>query len=490
MPIIELNFLAGRFHATPWGRNVNEGVPEWPPSPYRLLRALYDTWKRKRPDWAVDRVEPLLAALASETPRFHLPPATASHTRAFLSENDKDVTRRQKVWDAFVVVSPKTPVLIGWPQLTLGDAAEADLDELLSQMNYFGRSESWVTARISAKDTGIEWNCVPVEKSQATVGLDLVRVACPIPVDEYETTHGPTVKERGKKSRRHSPDWLEAVGWSTADLLESKLSEPPAMGYVSYLRRKNCFDVEPKVTQGRSTPPIQGVLFALDSKILPSVTSTLELSERIRRKLMGLHRRLVGDSKSVSPKFSGKDGAGQPLRGHRHAYILPLDRDHDGRLDHLLVTCKEPFTENERLALDRLKSIWQSDGKPDIQCIPIQWGSLDQLCEPVTKVKSATPFVPPRHYRRGRGPWVEWLFAQLRHETSNHGLPEPSEIKLVPALATRQRQFRWVEFRRNRKDDEIRPGYGFELTFLQPVAGPIALGYGAHFGLGHFVPLV
>ena len=97
MPIIELNFLAGRFHATPWGRNVNEGVPEWPPSPYRLLRALYDTWKRKRPDWAVDRVEPLFAALASETPHFHLPPATASHTRAFLSENDKDVTRRQKV---------------------------------------------------------------------------------------------------------------------------------------------------------------------------------------------------------------------------------------------------------------------------------------------------------------------------------------------------------------------------------------------------------
>ena len=490
MLIIELNFLAGRFHATPWGRNVNEGVPEWPPSPYRLLRALYDTWKRKRPDWAVDRVEPLLAALASETPRFHLPPATASHTRAFLSENVKDITRRQKVWDAFVVVSPKMPVLIGWPRLTFSDAATGDLDELLSQMNYFGRSESWVTARISAKDTGVEWNCVPVDESQATVAFDLVRVACPIPVDEYGTIHGHTVKERGRKGRQHPPDWLEAVGWSTANLLESKLSEPPAMSYVSYLRRKNCFDVEPKVTQSRSTPSIQGVLFALDSKILPSVTSTLELSERIRRKLMGLHRRIVGASKSVSPKFSGKDGAGQPLRDHRHAYILPLDRDCDGRLDHLLVVCKEKITQEERLALDRLESIWQSDGKPDIRCIPIQWGTLGELCAPVTKLASVTPFVPPRHYRRGRGPWLEWLFEQLRREASNHGLPLPCEIKLLPALSTRKRQFRWVEFRRNRKDDEIRPGYGFELTFLQPVAGPIALGYGAHFGLGHFVPLV
>jgi hypothetical protein len=54
--VIELRFLTGRFHATPWGRNVNEGVPEWPPSPYRLLRALYDAWKRKRPDWPEGRV--------------------------------------------------------------------------------------------------------------------------------------------------------------------------------------------------------------------------------------------------------------------------------------------------------------------------------------------------------------------------------------------------------------------------------------------------
>ena len=30
----------GRFHATPWGHHVNEGIVEWPPSPYRIVRAL------------------------------------------------------------------------------------------------------------------------------------------------------------------------------------------------------------------------------------------------------------------------------------------------------------------------------------------------------------------------------------------------------------------------------------------------------------------
>lgn len=31
-------------------------------------------------------------------------------------------------------------------------------------------------------------------------------------------------------------------------------------------------------------------------------------------------------------------------------------------------------------------------------------------------------------------------------------------------------------------------GYGFRITFPDSVDGPLALGYGAHFGLGLFIP--
>ena len=34
------NLSARRYHATPWDAHVNEGRVEWPPSPWRLLRAL------------------------------------------------------------------------------------------------------------------------------------------------------------------------------------------------------------------------------------------------------------------------------------------------------------------------------------------------------------------------------------------------------------------------------------------------------------------
>src|SRR6266404_25375 len=101
--IIRLTFPGGRYHATPWGRHVNEGVPEWPPSPYRFLGAIYDVWKRKYPGLAAEAVESVLVSLASSEPRFVLPAAVASHTRAYLSSNSTDPTDKNLVFDAFLV---------------------------------------------------------------------------------------------------------------------------------------------------------------------------------------------------------------------------------------------------------------------------------------------------------------------------------------------------------------------------------------------------
>ncbi|MDQ3151354.1 MAG: type I-U CRISPR-associated protein Cas5/Cas6, partial [Actinomycetota bacterium] len=47
-----LTFPRGRYRATPWGRHVNEGAVELPPSPWRLLRALYATWRTRAPELA------------------------------------------------------------------------------------------------------------------------------------------------------------------------------------------------------------------------------------------------------------------------------------------------------------------------------------------------------------------------------------------------------------------------------------------------------
>jgi CRISPR-associated protein Csb2 len=171
--VVELTFPAGRFHATPWGRHVNEGVPEWPPSPYRLLRALYDSWKRKNANLDPSHVAAALAALAGP-PRFRLPRASASHTRSFLSTNDRDPSKKQLIFDAFVVVDPRESLWIGWPDANPGSVQEQVLDAMLRSLQYLGRSESWVSARIARGVNAVEWNCTPFPGPSS----ERVRVAC------------------------------------------------------------------------------------------------------------------------------------------------------------------------------------------------------------------------------------------------------------------------------------------------------------------------
>ena len=114
MLLIELAFPANRYHATPWDRHVNEGVCEWPPSPYRLVRGPYNAWKRKRPDWPELHVTSLFEALSSAPPVYCLPRAAVSHTKSYLSQNERNPTAKTAIFDGFVALSPRSKLLMGW----------------------------------------------------------------------------------------------------------------------------------------------------------------------------------------------------------------------------------------------------------------------------------------------------------------------------------------------------------------------------------------
>ncbi len=471
MLVVELEFPAGRYHATAWGRHVNEGEPEWPPAPYRLIRALYDVWKRKAAAWPAERVEPIFRALAAEPPRYFLPPASVSHTRSYLSKNERDPQQKTLIFDGFVVVGPRERVLIGWPAVDLPGTILDDLDTLLSQLNYLGRSESWVSARVTRGVNGVAWNC----EAAPADGGDTVGVACPLSFEAYV----PVVIGKGKKARQ--VDWVEALAIDTDTIHKNGLSHPPAMRFVDYARDRHCFRIARPAPAELATA-ITSVLYALESKVLPRVIETVEIAEQVRTRLMGIHKGMEG-FENVSQRFSGRESSTQSLTGHRHAFYLPQDRDGDGRIDHILVRCKDAFGASELRALDRLEELWQRGGRPDIRCVPVQWGVPTATGR---RFRSRTPFVPPRHFKPGRQDFEQWLRDEIRRECAYHELPEPVSIGLSPRLKASGREIRWAEFRRNRKDDPVRAGFGVEIVFGDEVEAPFALGYGCHFGLGQF----
>lgn len=484
MLVIQLRFLAGRYHANPWGRHVNEGQGEWPPSPYRLVRALYDAWKRKRPEWPSARVEPLFATLSSEPPVYSLASAAFSHTRSYLSTNQEDWSKKTLIFDGFAALGPSARVHMGWPRASLTPEQNRDLGELLSTLNFLGRSESWVEAELHSGDAP-EWNCVPAGAAGHTVP-----VACPVQPEQYQPPSLAGGRRRGKKPP--SPQfltWLEALAFSTQDLIDTRLSNPPAMRFVEYAlpRREHT-----RVVRSANTNRAHGLICAIESRVRPLVTETIRIAERFRINLMGAHKRIVGDPSRVSPRFSGKDPSGRPLRSHQHVYLLPFDQDLDGRIDSLFVYSRHPLDGDEQVALDRVEPLVWSDPKFPLHCVPVKWiySPADRLVRS-TMFESSTPFVPTRHYRRGRGAWSDWIRSEILRECRNHGIEEPADVQPLPHLEIRGgRPVHWLEFRRARssKADPPKTGYGFRLTFENPVPGPFALGYGSHFGLGQFWP--
>ena len=149
---IELRFPAGRYHATPWGRHVNEGAIEWPPSPWRLLRAFISVGFTKL-GWqdVPQSARVLIEKLAVAPPVFHLPETTAAHTRHYMPNNAKT----DKVLDTFAWVGhgERDALVIEWPATLDGDEANL-LDEPSHSSKQGASTRSLQVSRVAPRRRG------------------------------------------------------------------------------------------------------------------------------------------------------------------------------------------------------------------------------------------------------------------------------------------------------------------------------------------------
>lgn len=477
MVAIALHFLAGRYHATPWGRHVNEGVPEWPPSPWRILRALAGTWLLRVPEVEQGEVVALLDRLA-QPPVFWLPDTRSGHTRHYMPT--RDPAAPNLVFDTFQVVPRGETVWVGWPGVELSPRQKEILLTLVERIGYLGRAESWVEARLV--DEMPEPNCYPVSEDASSV----------------QQADGATV--RMMVARR--PLELEQLLVETADLRRRRLLFPPGGEWVRY--RLPRFG---KVRKAQDPPaawaglsPVSVARYLLSGKVLPPVTEALAVGDAARRAAMSWFGQIYGKDR-MSPILSGKDAAGTPLQGHRHAYYLATDEDEDGRLDHLTVWIRDGFPREEIEALASMRGLrW---GRSDDTFVHLTLlGFADhalaeriapRLFGPARRWMSCTPFVLVRHAKlktetvdgKTRVRLVDGPVDQVRRELVNHGHP----VEGVMVRELRPKGAEWVQFRRRRHSGPAPAGgaYGFELTFPHEVRGPLALGYASHYGLGLFL---
>ncbi|MCR5220244.1 MAG: type I-U CRISPR-associated protein Cas5/Cas6 [bacterium] len=470
MPALMIRFLCGRYHATAWGRNVNEGAPEWPPSPFRIARALLDIWYRRHEKIPEEAVKEALSLL-SGSPRMSLP-ATASMAVKLYQDMGKKDGDRQPVIDASVCMHPGEVMFLELPEQASRQAL-GTLQTLASELNYLGRSESWIEASIVEKlPDEKEWNCLASENGTAVNTLRSETGYEDLPYRPKITADG----------QSRDMTWLEALTISTATLQAEGWNKHPLLGHAAYVLPEQRYK-----KPGRSCLASEPLCYtyALQSVPQPPVTQTLIMAERVRAGLMSKSRQITGDPEQVSPLFSGKDASGNPLKNHQHAFYWPCDLDGDGKIDHMKIIVPRAITPGERAAFEALKKIW-SGGSDLGRLILLHAQPLAQR-EDALIVESVTPVVFGRHYKPRAGSFADWLVSEVRRSCAEVGIPEPVTVSPVPLLPCRDgAPIRWSEFVCQRKGERPTHGYGFRLTFSQPVKVPFAIGKMAHFGLGLF----
>lgn len=531
MIAISLRFLAGRYHATPWGRHVNEGAVEWPPSPWRILRSLVAVWKRTLPDLSRERVEPIMMMLL-DSPEIVVPRAATGHTRHYMPWFKKGPDDRTLVFDAFVAIPRDAAVIIRWPNQSLDDVQQQKtLSRILGNLNTLGRSESWCEAKLVEDfDLSDSLVCHPL-RGDVSPSHEIVHLLCANPDSALTDEHVVTVKKktsgRGKnqqvveeRSTIYDPAWNLCMG--TLQLHEEGWSHPPGGRWISYVRPSDCFRIQPenRPRQDRARAKINVARYAIDSKVLPLITDTLGVADAARRTLLGIHSRL-NENKGVrgrSEVFSGKDEYGQPLKGHRHAYYLPSDEDGDGRLDHLTVYAFAGFGFDEHCALHRMRQLTtgrEGEERHPLRLLLFGTGADDEYVAGPLEASnvwvSATPYLATR-YAKTRGSkridlsspsdrsafLHEDLRSQVMAVLSNRSEEGLRSVRIEPLwdenqvfkIASRWRPLQFRRFRNSADDDGGRRLAGaFRLTFNEPVRGPISLGWSSHFGMGLFMPM-
>ena len=565
---LAFRFPAGRYHATPWGRNVNEADVAWPPEPWRLLRALVAAWWRKgdRARWSEDHLARLVDILAGTLPEYCLPTgAIHAHTRHYMPTGGLDRGRPKTtlVFDAFVRLPERSTLVAAWPHVTLDPQAFAFVSHLAGAVGYLGRAESWTECEALAEWDGAA-NCRPLDGNMAGEPVpsasssgaetrsrpaldgspagDPVRLLAPRTPAAYaaerrrimddmrqrllatpgrpptertiEAKLDKALKSKGRQAHTLPERLVDALSLDTADYQDRGWSRPPAAREVVYARAP---EAAPGVTaraarrrSARTPRDLPTVArFLLAGRPLPRIEDAVQVGELMRRAALarfGWKADEAGNRRPLAPwEISGRGADGKPLKdpSHRHAFWLPEDADGDGWIDHVSVFVAGGMNQEVQARLDRITRLWLAP-KQRTEAVDAEPGAvkewrlaLEGFGRPADfaggagifgtsrRWRSVTPFLASGHLKAAGYP------GEVRRLLTRRGLdPSGMVVTRRDAIDVGGARRRAIHFHRFRsRGREVQPdaaGALLDLVLPEPVTGPLAIGYGSHFGLGLF----
>lgn len=471
---ISVAFPLGRYHATPWDGGANTSDVEWPPSPWRLLRALVATWYARWPDLPAADLDRVLVALGAPD-AYRTPAARPGSTRHYMpdvSHNTRETGNTDQVIDSFLAIPPRCPLLVHWAaDLTKED--RTTLGKLVELLPYLGRSESICVAELLDEDATPDTSWWRLGEAGPDVRLaELLAPDGPVDRTALEAS---TVATR--KARRLLPSGSRKISYGV------HADESPAQ---ENLPTKKC----------------NAFRFELASPVPVRARNAVLVADAMHSAIA--HTLGRSDDPAVVALL-GRDSIGASRRdSHAHMHVFALPRE--DRMRPRIPAAEQLFAvviwvpEDVDDALvgriqDTVRQLWVSqhlEGQMARQdLLAADTGSITDvaptLAASAAEWISLMPYLPVRHRKR-RQSAEDHIAEDLRTECRYRGFAEPIDVSILVDPADRREI---VQFRRRRgaeRMDRQRSGVYVSMRFADLVCGPLALGQLSHFGFGSFVP--
>lgn len=230
--------------------------------------------------------------------------------------------------------------------------------------------------------------------------------------------------------------------------------------------------------------------FVLSGRLLPRIEDAVRIGECLRAALMS-----IGGRDGVMPAVLCGHDMPEGNR-HEHAFFLSEDADGDGRIDHMVVHASGGLDAKSRRILDRLTRLWNREGTEWLLMLENIVGadsentlSTCQLLGQSAVWESVTPYLHPWYVKK------KFTVAdQLQRECRERQLPAIVSVEPCSTIRVSGRERNPLHFRRARSKHGLRQpdtrGSFWQIRFAQPLQGPLAIGFGCHFGLGLFRPIL
>lgn len=263
--------------------------------------------------------------------------------------------------------------------------------------------------------------------------------------------------------------------------------------------------------------PLTVARYLLAGRPCPRVEDTVRIGETMRLAALaqfGWRRdSSFGRVWQAPCSISGRGDDGKPLRdpAHRHAFWLPEDADADGWIDHVSVFIGGGIDSDVRVKLDRITRLWLEPRRRDDDDTdatgasewrlalegfgtPADFAGSAPIFGHSTRWRSATPFLAAGHLKAaGYAGEFRRLVRRMGIDRSFGFDAAEIDVSTLQQIAVCGATRRATHFRRFRsrggEQQHDTMGALLEVVFPVSVTGPLAVGFGSHFGLGLFTSI-